>query len=340
MTNIAIQHCDVAIIGSGPAGLSAAITLKKSGLDNIVVLERDTEAGGTPRHCGHPPFGFKEYKQILTGPKYAQKNAQRALKMGIDIQCKTTVTQLGEKGELSLATPDGVKKLIAKKVLIATGARETPRSARFVSGDRALGIYNTGALQAMVYLKGKIPFKRPVIIGTEIVSFSSLWTCRKAGIKPVAMIEANNKTNLRWPIFYAHYLFSTKLLLNSQIHKIIGEDRIEAVEVINTKGKITRIDCDGVLFTGMFTPESSLVRMSHLEFDPETYSPVVNEQGQCSDPAYYAAGNMRQLPAEEGRIKLYYAKGHAPQSVNVAGYCWDQGKSVAEQMLKDLTDSG
>ena len=336
MTNTIKEHCDVAIIGSGPAGLSAAITLKKSGVDNIIVIERDDEAGGTPRHCGHPPFGFKEYKQILTGPKYANKNVQRALKLGIEIQCKTTVTNLGEHGELSLATPEGLKTLVAKRVLIATGTRETPRSARFVSGDRALGIYNTGALQAMVYLKGKIPFKRPVIVGTEIVSFSALLTCRKAGIKPVAMIEANSKASVRWPIYYSPYLFSTKLLLNSKINKLIGKNRIEAVEIIDGTGQISTLDCDGVLFTGMFTPESSLVRMSHLAFDPKTYSPTVDQQGRCSDPAYYAAGNLRQLPAEEGRNPLYYAKGQAPQAVNVSGFCWDQGRDVAKNLLKDL----
>lgn len=336
MTNQLIQHCDVAIIGSGPAGLSAAITLKKSGLDNIIVIERESEAGGVPRHCGHPPFGFKEYKRVLTGPKYAEKNVQRALKLGTDIQCKTTVTKLGKSGELSLATPDGLKTLIAKKVLIATGARETPRSARFISGDRALGIYNTGALQAMVYLKGKIPFKRPVIIGTEIVSFSALLTCRKAGIKPIAMIEANNKTSVRWPIYYSRYLFSTKLFLNSKINKLIGKSRIEAAEIINNSGEITTLDCDGVLFTGMFTPESSLVQMSHLSFDHDTYSPKVDELGRCSDPAYYAAGNVRQLPAEAGRNKVFYAKGQAPQTVNVAGFCWEQGHNIAKNILKDL----
>jgi thioredoxin reductase len=330
------EHCDVAIIGSGPAGISAAITLKKAGVDNIIVIEREPEAGGTPRHCGHPPFGFKEYKRILSGPSYARKNIERALKLGINIQCKTTVTQLGKEGVLSLATPEGLKKLLAKKVLIATGARETPRSARFVSGDRTLGIYNTGALQAMVYLKGTIPFKRPVIVGTEIVSFSSLLTCRKAGIKPVAMIEANNKPRVRWPISVSHYLFAPQLLLNSKIHKLIGKDRIEAVEVINNKGEIKRIECDGVLFTGLFTPESSLVQMSHLAVDPDTFSPKVDAAGRCSDPAYFAAGNLRQLPAEEGRNSLYYASGNAPPSVNVSGFCWDQGREVALHIIQQL----
>lgn len=189
MTATTIENFDVVIIGSGPAGLSAAITLKKIGINNIVVLDRETEAGGVPRHCGHPAFGFKEYKRILSGPKYVAKNVAQAQNSNVEIRLNTTVTNLDKNGIISIVSSKGIYKINAKRVIIATGTRETPRSAQFVSGDRALGIYNTGALQSMVYLKHNIPFKRPVIIGTEIVSFSALWTCKSGLIKPVAMIE-------------------------------------------------------------------------------------------------------------------------------------------------------
>lgn len=328
---------DVVIIGSGPAGLSAAITLKKAGIDNIVVIERENEAGGIPRHCGHIAFGFKKYKRILTGPQYAKNNIAEAQRLGIDIQINTTVTALGEGGKLSLVSQKGVYELTAKRVLIATGTREKPRSARFVSGDRAIGIYNTGALQGMVYLKNKIPFKRPLIVGTEIVSFSALLTCRKGGIKPAAMIEENSKPSIRWPIHYGALLFGTKLFLETKIHRIVGDQRVESVILENAQGIQKSIECDGVLFTGQFTPESSLVRMSHIEFDPETFSPKVDKNGRCSDPAYYAAGNLRQLPAEEGRNPMYYAAGRAPNAVNVSGMCWDQGAEVAGHILIDLS---
>lgn len=330
------QHCDVAIIGSGPAGISAAIALKKAGIDNIIVLERESEAGGIPRHCGHLAFGFKKYKRVLTGPQYAKRNVDEALSLGIGIQLRTSVTALGEGGRLSLVSQSGVYELNANRVLIATGTRETPRSARLVSGDRALGICNTGALQNMVYLKNKIPFKRPVIVGTEIVSFSALLTCRKGGIKPVVMIEENARPTVRWPIHYGAYVLGTKLLTGTTIHKIIGNDRVESVIVENTRGKQKTITCDGVLFTGQFTPESSLIRMSHLAFDNETYSPTVNESGQCSDPAYYAAGNVRQLSAEAGRNRIFYTAGTAPNAVNVSGACWDQGKDVATHIIDDF----
>ncbi len=329
------ETCDVAIIGSGPAGLAAAITLKKAGINNVIVIERETEAGGIPRHCGHIAFGFKKYKCILTGPQYAEKNVAEAHSLGIDILLKTTVTSLEQGGKLNLVSKKGLYQLIAKRVLIATGTREKPRSARFVSGDRALGIYNTGALQGMVYLKNKIPFKRPIIVGTEIVSFSALLTCKKGGIKPVAMIEENPKPSVRWPIHYGALFFGTKLFLNTKIHKIIGDQRVEAVVLENEHGIQKLIECDGVLFTGQFTPESSLIRMSHLEFNPETFSPKVNESGCCSDPAYYAAGNVRQLPAEEGRNPYFYASGKAPNAVNVSGQCWEDGVEVATHIIKN-----
>jgi len=337
MTNaIPQEECDIAIIGSGPAGISAAITLNKAGIDNIIVVERESEAGGIPRHCGHIAFGFKKYKRLLTGPQYAKNNIAEAMSLGIKIQLNTTVTALGKGGKLSLVSQQGIYELNAKRVLIATGTREKPRSARFVSGDRALGIYNTGALQGMVYLKQKIPFKRPLIVGTEIVSFSALLTCKKGGIKPVAMIEENSKPTVRWPIYYGAYLFGMPLFLETKIHKIIGDQRVEAVILESAQGQKKSIDCDGVLFTGQFTPESSLLRMSHIAFDEDTFSPSVDANGQCSDPAYYAAGNVRQLVPEKGRNAYFYTSDNPPNAVNISGMCWDQGAEVAEHMLKSL----
>ena len=253
--------------------------------------------------------------------------------MRVNIRLNTTVTAMGEGGKLSLVSPDGIYELNAKRVLIATGTREKPRSARFVTGDRALGIYNTGALQNMVYLKNKIPFKRPLIVGTEIVSFSALLTCKKGGIKPVAMIEENAKPSVRWPFHYGAYFFGIKLFLNTKIHKIVGKQRVESVILEDGNGTQKSIECDGVLFTGQFTPESSLVRLSHLKFDPETFSPILNTFGCCSDPAYYAAGNVRQLAAEQGRNPYFYVAGNAPNAVNISGMCWDEGAEVATHIL-------
>ena len=309
---------DAAIIGGGPAGLAAATALRKNGIERVVVLDRETEAGGIPRHCGHPPFGIREFKRVLTGPSYAKRIVKTALDAGVQIALRTTVTSLGPDGDLTFLSPGGSGAMQATRVLLATGARETPRSARMVSGNRALGICNTGALQSMVYLKNRIPFSRPVVVGTEIVSFSALFTCRKAGITPVAMLEEEPHTSVRWPISCGAKFLGVSLLLNTKLVSIHGHQRVESVLVSDKEGDRKEIGCDGVLFTGLFTPESSLMRMSHLKTDKETGVPVVDKFGRCSDPAYYAAGNVLLRP------------------VKVSGQCWLGGYTTARLMVKDL----
>ena len=313
--------CDVAIIGGGPTGLAAATELKRLGVKRVIVLDRETEAGGIPRHCGHPPFGIFEYKKILTGPTYAKQIVATALATGVDLWLKTSVTAIGPGGVLDLVTPEGSFKLKAEKVLLATGTRETPRSARMISGQRALGICNTGALQSMVYLKNAIPFKRPIVVGTEIVSFSALFTCKKAGIKPVAILEETSRCNVMWPVNYGAKLLGVPLFYNSCIVSINGHERVESVNVSDKTGKVREVLCDGVLLTGRFIPESSLARTSHLKTNVITGEPVVDALGRCSDMNYYAAGNVLFKP------------------VKVAGKCWQSGRAVAKQIVEDLTNS-
>ena len=310
-------HFDVAIIGAGPAGLAAATALKRGGVERVVILERECVAGGIPRHCGHPPFGLREFHRIMAGPSYARRLVETARDAGADIALKTTVTALGPSGTLSVVSPAGLAKLSARRVLLATGIRETPRAARLVSGDRPPGICNTGALQSMVYLKNQIPFRRPVIVGTELVSFSALLTCWRAGIRPVAMLEEGPRAHVRWPLHHAARLFGVPLLYGARIVAITGRSRVEAVQITDESGRPREIGCDGVLFTGQFTPEASLVALSHLALDPDTGGPAVDRFGRCSDPSYFAAGNVLR-------------------AVETAGACWREGRTAARWIARDF----
>lgn len=311
------DRCDVAIVGAGPAGLAAATTLKKEGVKRVLVLDRESEAGGVPRHCGHSPFGIIEYARVMTGPAYAGRLAATAFGAGVDIALKTSVTFLGARGVLTIATPEGTGQIKARRVLLATGVRETPRAPRLVSGGRMLGISTTGALQSMVYLKNLKPFRSPVVVGTELVSFSALLTCKKAGIKPVALLEAKDRPTVVWPFHHASRLLGVPLFKSCHITHISGSGRVESVEISHGREESRRIACDGVLFTGQFTPESTLPRMSHLMLDPVTGSPVTDRFGRCSDSSYYAAGNLLQ-------------------PLNMAQNCWREGCRTARWIAKDL----
>lgn len=313
----AVPPIDVAVIGGGPAGLAAATALKAAGVVRVVVLDREAEAGGIPRHCGHIPFGMREFTRILKGPDYASRLVERAQAHGVEIHTRATVIEALPGGELSVSTPDGSGRIYARRVIYATGVRETPRSARLISGARVGGVLNTGALQAMVYLNGHRPFSRPVILGSELVAFSSLLTCAHAAIRPVAMLESGKKAIARWPVPLLAKLKRVPVLTSATLLSIEGKGKVESVRVRMADGKEREIDCDGVILTGTFTPEAALARNGHLEVDPATGGPRVDQWGRCSDPAYFATGNLLR-------------------PVETAGWSWAEGRRTAIWVDKDL----
>ena len=312
------EHCNVAVVGGGPAGLAAATELTRLGVTGVVILEREPQAGGIPRHCGHSPFGMREFGRCYTGARYAQQLLRRAHRLGVDIRLNTSVVSVGKDGRLTLSTAHGMSQLNANKVVLGTGARETPRAARLVSGQRPLGIVTTGALQSMVYLQQKIPFRRPLIIGTELVSLSALLTCRHANISPLAMLEKNNRMTAQSGWQLVPRLLRVPIYFETRISEISGPQRVERVRVISANGRTEDLQCDGIVFSGCFTPESSLMRGGHLEVDRHSGGPVVDQFGRCSDPVYFATGNLLR-------------------PVETAGWCWKEGVATARYISLSLS---
>ncbi len=304
------EHCNVAIVGGGPAGLATATELARSGITDVVVLERESLAGGIPRHCGHSPFGMREFGRCYNGPRYAKNLVRRARNAGVDVCLNTTVVSAGKDGILTLSTRHGVSILNANRVVLSTGARETPRAARLVSGQRPLGIVTTGALQSMVYLQQKKPFTRALIIGTELISLSALLTCRHANITPLAMLEKSDRMTAHSGLQLLPKLLGVPIYFQTRISEIIGTKRVEGIRMLNACGTIEDLQCDGIVFSGRFTAESSLARNGHLQVDTHSGGPVIDQFGRCSDPVYFATGNLLH-------------------PVETAGWCWKEGVHLA-----------
>jgi len=182
------MNVDVLVVGAGPAGLAAAIELRRLGAGQVLVAEREQQAGGIPRHCAHTGYGLRDLHRVMTGPGYARHYAEAAARAGAQIRTETTVTGLTSGRLVTLTSPAGIETVSAAAVLLATGCRERPRSARLVPGDRPPGIMTTGELQQRVHLAGQRLPGRALIVGAEHVSFSAIVTLAHAGAEVVALV--------------------------------------------------------------------------------------------------------------------------------------------------------
>jgi len=288
------------VIGGGPAGIAAALELARAGR-SVTLLEREGALGGAPRHCAHSPFGMLEFGRPYLGPAYARKLAATAARAGIDIRLRHSVTSLGPDGRLEIAHPGGTESWTADRVLLATGARDMPRSARLLPGDRAGGILTTGTLQAMVTLEGLRPFRRPVILGTELVSFSALMTCLGHGMRPVAMLGEEAAPLARWPSGLAPRALGVPLHLGVTITGICAEAGTLRSVSFRKDGRETTLDCDGLILTGRFVPEAALLLNGATGIDPASQGPGIDQFGRLGDPACFAAGNLLRGVETGGR---------------------------------------
>jgi thioredoxin reductase len=310
-------HVDVAVVGAGPSGLATATALVRGGAGRVVVFDRDGDAGGVPRHCGHPPFGMLEFGRVLSGPRYAARLRDDAARAGVDVRTRHSVVALQPDGRLDVMCPDGRLQVAARRIVLATGMRETTRAASGVGGSRPLGVLNTGALQAYLHLEHLVPFRRPVIVGTEWVGLSAISTCLRHGMRPAAVVEATTRPLAPWPFSLFPRLAGIPLHLASAVHAIEGRERVEAVVLRQADGGMLTLACDGVVFTGRFVPEATLARMGHLALDPATGAPVRDLAGRTSDPSVYVVGNV------SGAAKS-------------AGWCYRDGRRIAASVVSDL----
>ncbi|CRZ19099.1 NAD(P)/FAD-dependent oxidoreductase [Mycolicibacterium neworleansense] len=286
---------DVAIIGGGPAGLTAAAELGRGSKLNVVVLERESEAGGIPRHSDHPGYGIRDMKTFIGGPAYARRLVRAAAAAGAEIRTSTMVTGWAGDRSLELTSPTGRETLDARAIILATGARERARPARMIPGDRPSGVYTTGQLQNTVHLQHRSVGKRAVIVGAELVSYSAVLTLKHAGCETVLMTseypspESYGVFNIagRTP------LLGVEVATTTRVTRIIGKGVVAGVEVENTRtGQRRIVACDTVVFTGDWIPDHELARSAGLDMDPSSLGPVVDTALRTSREGVFAIGNL------------------------------------------------
>ena len=288
------QHVAVAIVGGGPSGLTAAAALARQVDGEVLVVEREAETGGIPRHSDHPGYGMRDLKRFISGPAYARRLTAMAQDAGAVLETEAMVTGwAGERG-LQITSPRGIRAVTADAVVLATGARERPRPARLVPGDRPDGVYTTGQLQNLVHLHHAHVGSNAVIVGGELVSWSAVLTLRESGCATVGMVtgypRAEAYSAFRVP---GRFLMDGPVFTRSRLVSIHGRDRVRSAVVENVdSGKRTTVNCDTVVFTGDWIPDHELARTAGLAMDPATRGPVVDAGLRTSSPGVFAVGNL------------------------------------------------
>jgi len=256
------------------------------------VVDRDERAGGIPQYCHHTGFGLRDLRRSLSGPAYAARLVDLATAAGVDVRPGVCVTDWDE-GALLTTSAAGLERVEAGVVVLATGARERPRPARWIPGDRPAGVLTTGQLQRTVHQHGSPVGTRAVVVGAEHVSFSAVLTLRHAGVAVIAMTteRARHQSYAAFRLAAAAR-YGFPLLTGTRVVRIVGHEQVEAVDLAGPDGSEQRLACDVVVLTGDWVGEHELARAAGIGLDPSRTAPLVDTTLRTALPHVVCAGNL------------------------------------------------
>lgn len=299
---------DVVVIGGGPAGMAAALSAHEAG-SQVVLIERNEHLGGILRQCIHPGFGLKHFKEELTGPEYAQRFIDQVASADIDVMLNSMVLGIDADGEpdgtcgnhsVTIMSSDGMTKLTCHSVVLAMGCRERTRSEIKIPGSRPAGVFTAGLAQRYINIENLKPARRVVILGSGDIGLIMARRCALEGIEVEGVYELMPYANgLHRNIKNCLDDFGIPLHLSTTVTRVIGRERVEAIEVSQVNDNLQPIPgtqriipCDALLLSVGLIPENELSSAAGVKLDIRTRGAAVDQDLQTNVPGIFSCGNV------------------------------------------------
>ena len=295
------KKVNLVIVGGGPAGMAAAVAAYDAGERDILILERDTALGGILRQCIHNGFGLHRFGEELTGPEYAARYEEQVHERQIPYLLNTMVMKITPEREIIAQNEtDGIFHIQAGAIVLSMGCRERPKGALGIAGTRPAGIYTAGTAQKFVNMKGMMPGREVVILGSGDIGLIMARRMTLEGAKVHAVCELMPYSGgLARNIEQCLNDFSIPLKLSHTVTEIHGRERLTGVTISRVDenrrpiaGSEEYISCDTLLLSCGLIPENELTRDAGIVMDPITGGAVVNGERETSVPGIFACGNV------------------------------------------------
>lgn len=331
------KDVEAVIIGSGPAGMAAAVSLRKNGIENVIIVEREPHLGGILLQCIHNGFGLHHFDEELTGPEYAERYVALVKKNGIEFWTEACVIDIIPNGKntkrvMVLSKDRRLSELESKTVILAMGCRERNRGNINIPGGRPAGIMTAGTAQKLVNMYGYLPGREIVILGSGDIGLIMARRLTWEGARVKAVVEVQSYPGgLNRNLVQCLHDFDIPLYLSHTISKVVGHKRLEAVEIAALDAHFEpeesqrfMVKCDTLLLSVGLIPENELSLKVGVELDPVTHGPSADAHLMTNVEGIFACGNVLQVhdladgASEEG------------------SYC---GKQVAEYLQGTLRKS-